>query len=74
MLTPLFDIASVQVHWLYWAYRLEFLGENVFLQLWVMFRIHLWASSSRDVFVGRRTDVLRRQHVHPLQNHERVRG
>lgn len=24
-----------EVHWLYWGYRLEFLGENVFLQLWM---------------------------------------
>ena len=23
------------VHWLYWGYRLEYLGENVFLQLWL---------------------------------------
>lgn len=26
---------GTEVHWLYWGYRLEFLGENVFLQLWL---------------------------------------
>ena len=25
---------GTEVHWLYWGYRLEFLGENVFLELW----------------------------------------
>ena len=24
-----------ELHWLYWGYRLEMLGENVFLQLWI---------------------------------------
>lgn len=24
-----------ETHWLYWGYRLEFLGENVFFQLWL---------------------------------------
>jgi len=23
-----------ELHWLYWGYRLEFVGDNVFLQLW----------------------------------------
>lgn len=26
---------ATEVHWLYWGYRLEFLGENVFFELWV---------------------------------------
>ena len=25
---------ACELHWLYWGYRLEFLGDKVFLQLW----------------------------------------
>jgi phosphatidylinositol glycan class M len=32
--SPGFDHLKLQLHWLFWGYNLEFLGRNVFLQLW----------------------------------------
>ena len=52
MCPPIFGVL-LQLHWLYWAYRLEWQGHDVFLQLWMASCVFCVAHFSVAIAIAR---------------------